>query len=66
MTQNGFLSLFATQFLVRVTSGARTPLEELVNYASRDEPRDPPHRRGQANQPVLAFPQSPGIIPETR
>ena len=62
--RNGFSSLLAAEFLLRVTDSARTLPEELVNPASTVclAVRLP---RGQANQPDLAFPQSPGIILET-
>jgi hypothetical protein len=62
--QSGFSSLLAAQFLARVTSGARTPPEELVNSASQDRTLRLARGRDQANQPDLAFPQSPGIIHE--
>jgi hypothetical protein len=62
--QNGFSSLLAAEFLLRVTDSARTLPEELVNPASTVclAVRLP---RGQANQPDLTFPQLPGIILET-
>jgi len=45
------------------TDGARTPPEELVNFASATLPCGIVWR-GWTNQPGPAFPQSPGIIPE--
>ena len=48
--------------LIRVTDGARTPPEELVNPASGLRALRRGLGRGRANQPGPTFPQSPGFI----
>jgi hypothetical protein len=50
--------------LFAFTDGARTPPEELVNHASSAGFISPRLHRGRANQPVAAFPRSPGRILE--
>jgi hypothetical protein len=60
--RNGFSSPLVAQFLARVTDGARTPPEELVNPACQQRTSRLAAHRGRANQPAPAFPQSPGII----
>jgi hypothetical protein len=59
------LSPLAASVPFRVTDGARPPPEELVNYASAIVALRLRLKRGGANQPDSAFPQSPGIIFET-
>jgi hypothetical protein len=54
------------EFLIRVTDGARTPPEELVNPASAPGASQRGLRGAAPNQPGSAFPQSPGIIFEAR
>lgn len=49
--------------MIRVSAGARTPAVEPVNPASFPRTLRRRLRRGRANQPAPAFPQSPGIIP---
>ena len=60
--RSGFSSLLAAQLLFRVTDGARTPPEELVNSASSTRGFRHELSRERANQPGPLFPQLPGII----
>ena len=57
--RSGFLSLLTASFLFRVTDGARTPSEELVNAAPKSQNKSIPEGAGTTSL-SRPFPGHPG------